>query len=398
MAVVRNNVGWMKVASIGMILFAVVELAVVNVNLFAPPGGQAFDSSITSTNTARTATLDPSTKEAHQILQNELGEAPLYTSLIDNPWKKDLFQRLDRIRARCGALCTINDQTSLEKYTIPNAGIDFRQLSVPVDCKTIMLDEEIDIGDSTVPYPPPDELLPYYSMNGLVDFVLHKKHEQVYLEGNNTWEPVVWTEDYLNTFITVQDATHARVNYKPYGRDAQKLRDTIFQYIEMKGKRVLVIGTEVPWVEAICLNLGAAHVTTLEFGTIANQHPRISTYTPAQFRELYRTKQLDLFDVVVTFSSLEHPGLGRYGDSLNPWGDTLSVAKARCVTKSGGYLAIGVPTGTDKVSDKISFNADRTYWKHRYPLLTANWEQISKESLPMRPSQPIFIFRNVGVG
>ena len=34
------------------------------------------------------------------------------------------------------------------------------------------------------------------------------------------------------------------------------------------------------------------------------------------------------FDAVVTFSSIEHSGLGRYGDSLNPWGDLIASAQA----------------------------------------------------------------------
>ena len=31
------------------------------------------------------------------------------------------------------------------------------------------------------------------------------------------------------------------------------------------------------------------------------------------------------FDAVVSFSSLEHSGLGRYGDAINPWADVLEV-------------------------------------------------------------------------
>ena len=55
------------------------------------------------------------------------------------------------------------------------------------------------------------------------------------------------------------------------------------------------------------------------------------------------------FDGVVTFSSLEHSGLGRYGDQLNPWGDLIAMSKAWCLTKPGGRMLIGVPTGPDLV-------------------------------------------------
>jgi len=35
-----------------------------------------------------------------------------------------------------------------------------------------------------------------------------------------------------------------------------------------------------------------------------------------------RLESLYLFDMVFSFSSIEHDGLGRYGDPLNPNGDS----------------------------------------------------------------------------
>lgn len=65
--------------------------------------------------------------------------------------------------------------------------------------------------------------------------------------------------------------------------------------------------------------------------------------------EGYYTKEENQFDLVVTFSSVEHSGLGRYGDALNPWGDLIAMAKAWCITKTGGKALVGVPTGKDVV-------------------------------------------------
>jgi hypothetical protein len=65
---------------------------------------------------------------------------------------------------------------------------------------------------------------------------------------------------------------------------------------------------------------------------------------------------LDRFDAVATFSSVEHSGLGRYGDALNPWGDRQAVARAWCMTKPKGWLALGVPF---EESDAIEYNAHR---------------------------------------
>lgn len=99
--------------------------------------------------------------------------------------------------------------------------------------------------------------------------------------------------------------------------------------------------------------------------------------TPADFRHSYRTGTLGLFDSIVTFSSVEHSGLGRYGDALNPWGDVLEIARAHCVCKSGGSLVIAVP---DEKEDALYFNAHRVYGSIRWPYLVSNWQLIHRES------------------
>ena len=78
---------------------------------------------------------------------------------------------------------------------------------------------------------------------------------------------------------------------------------------------MLVIGTQQPWIEAVLLEKGAHHITTLEYAPIDNRHPNITVITPDQMRDLYRTGKFtgpqQKFDAVVSFSSLEHSGLGR---------------------------------------------------------------------------------------
>ena len=65
--------------------------------------------------------------------------------------------------------------------------------------------------------------------------------------------------------------------------------------------RILVIGSENPWVEATLLAVGASSVVTLEYGKIVSDHPAISTLTPDEFRTLFLAGKLGEFDAVVTF-------------------------------------------------------------------------------------------------
>ena len=87
-----------------------------------------------------------------------------------------------------------------------------------------------------------------------------------------------------------------------------------------------VIGSQSPWVESILLGEGASKVTTLEYNKIQSEHPRVKTLLPDEMADLVNRGQAN-FDGVVTYSSLEHSGLGRYGDELNPWGDLVSMAR-----------------------------------------------------------------------
>lgn len=80
--------------------------------------------------------------------------------------------------------------------------------------------------------------------------------------------------------------------------------------------RVLVIGSQTPWIGAILLEKGARHGTTLEYAPIRSLHPNISVIQPNQLSSMFHagnlTRHTQQFDAVITFSSLEHSGLGRY--------------------------------------------------------------------------------------
>ena len=88
----------------------------------------------------------------------------------------------------------------------------------------------------------------------------------------------------------------------------------------------------------------AASVTTLEYRELRSEHPRVTALTPDAMRDLVlRPGALEPFDALGSVSSVEHSGLGRYGDALNPWGDLMAVARAWCIAKPGAQFLLGVP-------------------------------------------------------
>jgi hypothetical protein len=156
------------------------------------------------------------------------------------------------------------------------------------------------------------------------------------------------------------------------------------------GKVGVVLGSERPWVEILVVSPhvgAAAEVWTLEYGRIDTDHPQFVPKLPTEFAQALMAHQTTAcprsatfcgkFDFAVTFSSLEHSGLGRYGDELNPYGDLEAMAQTWCALKPGGVFLLGLPSeqaGT--LQDKLVFNAHRFYGPLRLAQMFANYEYV----------------------
>jgi hypothetical protein len=248
----------------------------------------------------------------------------------------------------------------------------FNYIAKPnLQCDALCTNAAIDQGslESHSPKEIPDSMLHLFTYGGRVPLVPFREFfDQQYL-GANAMQPV-WTERDVNDMIELASRGELNGNY---GISETNWVIEGLKRANVKGKHVLVIGSENPWVEACVLNAGAEHVTTLEYGKIISEHPQISTLTPDEMRAQYISKYSEFFDAVVTFSSVEHAGLGRYGDALNPWGDRQALARAWCMAKPGAKLLIGVMYGTH---DVIEFNAHRVYSALTLSHLLANWKQV----------------------
>ena len=111
---------------------------------------------------------------------------------------------------------------------------------------------------------------------------------------------IFWLNLYLNFFTG------------PYGKfEADKLDRLIRDHLDVKEKHVLVVGSQSPWIEVMALRNGAKKVTTLEYTKIISEDPRIESIEGHQFMKMYQDKSMPEFDAVISFSSVEHSGLGR---------------------------------------------------------------------------------------
>mmetsp|Transcript_33188 Transcript_33188/g.45502 ORF Transcript_33188/g.45502 Transcript_33188/m.45502 type:complete len:346 (-) Transcript_33188:107-1144(-) len=140
----------------------------------------------------------------------------------------------------------------------------------------------------------------------------------------------------------------------------------------IKDKVGMVLGTQHPWLEKGLIHFGAKHITTIEYMKIISEHPKLSTMHPVEMAKKFLDKTLPPVDFIFTYSSLEHDGLGRYGDPINPYADLESMARAHCLLKPNGVFFLGIPLGPDHLA---GFD-HRIYGKHRLSLILPLWEPI----------------------
>jgi SAM-dependent methyltransferase len=67
--------------------------------------------------------------------------------------------------------------------------------------------------------------------------------------------------------------------------------------------------------------------------------------------------ETDSVESISCMHTIEHVGLGRYGDPLDPVGDLKAVKELQRVTRKGGHLLIVTPVG----QPKVQFNGQRVY-------------------------------------
>eukprot|EP00732_Lithocolla_globosa_P005015 Lithocolla_globosa_v1_NODE_4899_length_1343_cov_7.915373.p1 type:complete len:348 gc:universal NODE_4899_length_1343_cov_7.915373:103-1146(+) len=302
--------------------------------------------------------------------------APPASSSVDvtSPWDdvteqdladidRDLVKKKKWLLAGCGDVC------DREMTGVPSKYFPF--IKKKFNCQELWGNFVIDV--------PRRVAFSYYKSKGDL-------FNQAYAGGEA--QTPIWTQNEVDDWAKLCSEGKLHGNYGV--GDTNAVFQALLNATTVKGGHVLVVGSENPWVEACVLAAGASHITTLEYGRIQSEHPQISTLTPDTIRNKYFSNELSLFDAVVTFSSVEHSGLGRYGDSLNPWGDVQQMARAWCIAKPQANLIIGV-MGSHTSPDLLAWNAHRGYGPLTYSHLLANWKQLSN----FPAYQEVFLLRKV---
>jgi hypothetical protein len=150
----------------------------------------------------------------------------------------------------------------------------------------------------------------------------------------------------------------------------------------------IVWGSEKPWLEVILMRGGAKHIVTVEYGDVVSEHPAMTVVNPAQFAAFMLTNPR-AFDFAVTFSSLEHSGLGRYGDAVDAFGDLQAAAETWCALKPGGLFLLGLPsTDEHALRDELHWTAHRYYGRRRLAQMFRGFRYIKSLNVTKTGANP----------
>jgi Caenorhabditis protein of unknown function, DUF268 len=232
-------------------------------------------------------------------------------------------------------------------------------------------------SDALGPVWPPPLSLPEQFIDS---YTLDRKIPVIFNKINTYWsekqldgDGYSWDADLIDNYESRRDGVPNGAATFCYGNSC--CADVIAKYKSSITDKVgMVIGTQHPWAEAMLVKAGAKYVTTVEYMRINSKHPKVGALTPQQLADNAREGNFSLVDFVFTYSSLEHDGLGRYGDPMNPFADLESIARIHCILKPGAMLFLGFPTGPDS----IIYNSQRVYGKLRLSLILPMWEIIGR--------------------
>lgn len=85
------------------------------------------------------------------------------------------------------------------------------------------------------------------------------------------------------------------------------------------------------------------------YGLDVGSYPGAETFTFVQGDIGEMPFDNDYFDIVTAVSTIEHIGLGRYGDPIAPEGDKEALEEIKRVLKPGGQLIATIPCGMDTI-------------------------------------------------
>lgn len=238
----------------------------------------------------------------------------------------------------------------------------------------IILNQNISLFKTPPPFIP-NELVDRFTINGSIPVKYEYRNDSSII-------PLHITDSVYRDYIKRIKS----YNFSYYGNEGKMLYD-IFTKYDILNKNVLIIGLASCNCDAFALAFGANKVYIVDYNKPICDHKDIEVLT------VDNLKNLDMkFDCIISYSSFEHSGLGRYGDELSPDADIDAVKFYAKFLDSNSIFIIAIPIG----KDCLAFNAHRIYGKIRLKILFSPLELIDCFSISEQTDAENFFKYNLG--
>jgi len=247
-----------------------------------------------------------------------------------------------------------------------------------------------------------EEDLKFININGFINGLKSNSYNQIpdicknYMKYiNNNWE-LKWSNEMIDKMLELcNNLEYESLSPNDYPKSSLQFVKVFNKFINLSGKKCLVLGSISPWIECLLLHFNAESVTTLDY-VIHDCNYKINTLSMNNYKKEIK------YDVIISFSSLEHDGLGRYGDPINPNGDIDACIEAYNMLNNDGYFICAIPIGNIGI---IEGNFHRIYNKKRIDKLFSLFNNyigsVNYQSLDNNlnftgtnwQNQPIFIYK-----
>ena len=202
--------------------------------------------------------------------------------------------------------------------------------------------------------------LKFIDINAFINGVNTHNYDQIpdvckkFMYYNNNYE-LKWSNEMIDEMLYLcNNLEYNKLSPNDYPNASLQFVEVFNKFVNISEKNCVVLGSISPWIECLLLHFNAKNVTTLDY-IIPECNYKINTLSIENFNNKIK------YDIVVSFSSLEHDGLGRYGDPINPNGDIDACVEAYSMLNNGGYFICGIPIG----NGNIQGNFHRIYNKKR---------------------------------
>ena len=188
-----------------------------------------------------------------------------------------------------------------------------------------------------------------------------------------------WSQELIDTLVNI-GKENGDFSCKHYPKSVPQLYEAMERVMALekdKKLRVLVAGSISRWVEAVVLSrpgIQLERLVTTDYNPIQIHSDQIEFVS---MEDLKQNRPDPLFDLVLSYSSIEHDGLGRYGDPINPEGNFSAVKEYSLMLREGGYLILGIPqTKSQDGRGLIKQNGQRIYSNARAEKLMEGFTKI----------------------